>query len=328
MELDKTVMAGVGGLLAGVVLTYAVTASGRADLQAQLSRQDDVLARIESLDARLSEGMGALDERIAAAAAAPHPGIEALGARLEQFGGDLGGRLEAVAPAVRQSLSEDLGEVRTHLAALAARGEAGAERALDAAAGREANEASVAVGDPAAATGEGQEIPIGGAAVFGDGAARVFLSSVDPAAQTAQVAVNGFARIPVALGGSAPAGDCTVVMTALGEGTATFDSDCGGEAQAAAATAGGETGAGGTGGGAAAGSAHPHELRIGQTAIFADGEVRVFLSSVNADAGTASISLNGAAPAAIALNEPMAAGSCKVTLISAAAGTATIEGAC
>jgi len=151
--------------------------------------------------------------------------------------------------------------------------------------------------------------------MLGDGAVRVFLSRTDPEAGTAWVWLGDVARQGIALGGTLTAGDCAVVMTALGQRTATFDASCGDAAAAAPARGAEEPGAG-------------KELRIGQTAIFADGEVRVFLSAVDEAAGAARLSVNGAAPASVAVGEAQEAGPCSVTVTGVGGGVATVDGAC
>ena len=333
MELDRTAIVGIGGVLVGFVLAYAVGSSGRAALEAQLRQQGDVAAsvaaleeRLTALDGKLDTGLAAVTEQVGAAAAGPGEDLRALAERVEGLGGDLGRRLEGLAPNVRETLSRDFEGVRGELRALAERGEAAAGAALGAIAGREAVETEVPVGDPAAATGEGVEIGVGQTAQLGDGAVRVFLSGADEAAGLAWVVVNGAARQRVAPGGSLAAGECTVVMTGLGDGTATFDASCGDAAAAPAAESGAAAATADSG--AAESTGAGTELRIGQTATFADGAVRVFLSAVDEAGGAARLSVNGAAPGAIAVGEAQDIGPCRVTVTGVAGGVATVDGAC
>lgn len=323
--MEKTVIAGVGGLVVGFVLAYAVGSSGRAELEAQLSRQGDVMTsvaaleeRLAALDGKIETQFGALAERVGSAGAGD---LQALSERVETLGGDIGARLEALGPRVRETLAGDFEEMRGGLAALASRGEAAVEGALDAVSGHEAGERVVAAGDPAAATGAGEEVAVASTVVLGDGAVRVFLSSTDMAAGTAQVAVNGFRREGVALGGSLLAGDCTVVMTALAAGSATFDATCG---DAAAATpAEGEAAAEAPAGGGAGA-----EVSVGATTTLAEGKLRVFLSAFDAEAGTARVAINGTTLTALTMSEPVTAGDCTVELTGGSGRTATIDGAC
>ncbi len=70
------------------------------------------------------------------------------------------------------------------------------------------------------------------------------------------------------------------------------------------------------------------ELRMGGTAMLADGALRVFLSGVNAEAGTARVAVNGRSLATLALGETTEAGDCTVTLTGLGTGTATVDGSC
>ena len=74
------------------------------------------------------------------------------------------------------------------------------------------------------------------------------------------------------LGEPAEAGTCTVTLTGFTETGATFEGDCGGGGQAAAP---------------AEGSGEGTAVAVGAAATLADGKLRVFLSRIDAEAGTA-----------------------------------------
>ena len=76
------------------------------------------------------------------------------------------------------------------------------------------------------------------------------------------------------LGEPAEAGTCTVTLTGFTETGATFEGDCGGAA--------------GRRGGAGRGDrAQGTAVAVGAAATLADGKLRVFLSRIDAEAGTA-----------------------------------------
>lgn len=332
MEVDRTVLFAVGGVVLGVAIGYAVSSSGRAELEAQLRQQGDLAAAVSALEARLDgvetsvqDGVAGLAARVEAlgAGAEAGDGIEGglaeIVGRIEGLGSEIGGRLEAVAPQVREAVTREMEALHERVAAVAG--------AVAGAAGGAAptETAAAPAPDPAAATGEGVEIGVGATAVLADGAVRVFLSRVDAEAETAEVAVNGLARTLLALGGTTEAEDCTVTLTGLAPGRATVDAVCGGAAaapgaEAAAAEPAAAAGAGGLGDGSA--------LAIGQTAVFGEGAARVFLSAVDAAAGAARLSINGAAPEALAVGASAAAGACTVTLTGIEGRRASVAGVC
>ncbi|TCM76967.1 hypothetical protein [Rhodovulum steppense] len=68
---------------------------------------------------------------------------------------------------------------------------------------------------------------------------------------------------------------------------------------------------------------------VGETAIFGDGAVRVFLSRVDAAAGTARIAVNGLATTTLAVGESVEAdGACSVTLGGVEGNRASLGYAC
>jgi hypothetical protein len=80
--------------------------------------------------------------------------------------------------------------------------------------------------------------------------------------------------------------------------------------------------------GPAAGGGAGTELRIGDTALLADGALRVFLSGLNSEAGTARVAVNGFSLVTLALGDTTEAGDCTVTLTGLGTGSATVDGSC
>jgi hypothetical protein len=307
MEIDRTVIAGVGGLLAGAVLTYAVGASNRAELAAQIERQaaqiagfETIAERVEALDTKLDSVAASVAESAdpASIEAALAERIEGLGARLEGLGGSLSG----IGSEVGSTLSRELGALGERLSALTARPMPGTPPDEAAPAPETGSASDLPAPDPAAATGVGERIGIGQTAVLADGALRVFLSRVDAEGQSARVAVNGQATETLVLGNGLTAGDCRVTLTGIEGREAIVDAVCGAEAAAAPAAE--------TAGAAGAGSG----IGIGETAVFADGALRVFLSAILPDGSGARVAINGQETVTIAAGENVAAGDCTLTL--------------
>jgi hypothetical protein len=172
----------------------------------------------------------------------------------------------------------------------------------------------------AAGPGPGQELRIGAAAALGDGAVRVFLSGADPAAGTARAAINGVAVTSLALGQPVEAGPCAVTLTGFTPGGATVEAACEGAAAVEAAATDAST----TDAAAAAAPA----LAPGETGLFGEGKLRVFVSAVDAAAGAARVAVNGTAVTALRQGEPAEIDGCTLTLIGAGPDGATLDATC
>lgn len=107
----------------------------------------------------------------------------------------------------------------------AAPAEEAAEPESEAAAAQpEAEEADA--GDATAAGDGTATLRIGETATLADGALRVFLAFVDPEAGTARVSAGGTGILQLSLNEPAEAGDCSVVLTEVGDGSATVEGRC------------------------------------------------------------------------------------------------------
>jgi hypothetical protein len=312
MVFDKSVMFGAGGAVLGFALALAVGASGRSALEAQLSDRralhDAVAALGETLGA-LDGRISALDARVGELAASSVAGVETATASVAERVEALSGRLGELGPEVSDRLRADIEALHERIAAL---GEA-------APAATAAAEGGMPAVNPDGATGEGEAVGIAETATLADGAVRVFLSSTTPEAGTATVAVNGFARRTLALGTPEAIEDCTVTMTGLDAGRATFDAECGGAGGEQVAAAGAVSD-----GGAAAGTA----ARPGETITFDEGKLRVFLSTFDPEAGTARVAVNGFEVTALTLGEPVEVEGCEITLMGADGGSAMLDARC
>lgn len=313
MQVDRTVWvgAGIAGLL-GLLIGYGIGASGGSDLETVLGRQDELKASVAALgesvgavEARIGEiggaveglataqadRIGGVESRIAEFADAQSGRLEGVAQRLEGLGKDVSGGLSGIGSSVSQALSEDLSDLRAKVAALGARA-AGETGATDAAA-------------PAA---PGEPVGIGQTAVFGGGAARVFLSSANEAEGRARVAINGATTSELRVGAPVEVGDCRVTLTGFGGGQAFVAGACG-----AAAPEGSGVG---------------DPVAVGKSELFGDGAVRVFLSGVDVDAGPARVAINGPSTTTLTMSEPVTAGKCTVELTGIDGGAAILDVAC
>lgn len=332
MNIEKTWIWGGAGAVVGLLLGIAIAGDGREARYAAERGQrqmEENLAAMSATVGKMDQSLADLGGRVAGIEASlksvseQGSGVQALSQRLDQVGvelqgavQELGGAMSDVGTSVTKSLAERMDGLRTALAGIGGRsGEPAAEAAS--AAAPEAGAAPAA----AAAPGAGELVAMGSTVVFADGAVRVFLSGVDAEAGTARVAVNGPVAATVSLNAPEPVGDCTVTLTGFAENGATFDVGCG-DAAAAAAPAGDATQASGE----PAGSGKP--VAIGAAETLVDGKLRVFLSAVDAEAGTARVAVNGPQAISVSLGVPVEAAGCQVTLTGIGDGEATIDGSC
>jgi hypothetical protein len=220
---------------------------------------------------------------------------------------DIGGAVSALGSDVTTRLAAPLEGLRAAMDSIG-------ERARAPRAGRGSTGGDAA--PSAAPAGAGEPVAIGQTIAFGDGAARLFLSRVDPAAGTARVAINGPVATTVSLDEPVEAGTCTLTLTGFSDEGATFTGDCGG-AEAAAAPA---APAQGTGAGTA--------VAVGAAETLVEGKLRVFLSGIDAAAGTARVAVNGPQTMVLSVGQPVEAGGCRVTLTGIGEGEATVDAAC
>jgi hypothetical protein len=307
MQIDRTVLFAVAGVALGFVIGYAVSSSGRSALEAQLRQNSEVAAAMNALESRIDGIEGSLRQSVADIQARvdeigssdAEGRIAALAERVEGMGSDIGARLEGMAPELRATVSSEIAALQGRLAALSQQATAVVERAIG----------------EGPATGAGTEVRVGGTALLADGALRVFLSGLNAEAGTARVAVNGQSLATLALGETTEAGDCSVTLTGLGTGSATVDGSCGGSATEEAAAP-------------VQGSGEGTEVRVGATALLADGALRVFLAAFDEAAGTARVAVNGTALTALTMAQPVEVGDCTVELTGGSGRSAIIDGGC
>jgi len=335
MDIDRTWLVGGAGLVVGGLIGFAIAGDGRAAREAALDRQEALAASVATVSqsvsgidralANLGARVAGLETSLKEGTERQIGGVEGLAQRLEAVSSEIGGAVSGLGASVTATLGERMEGLRAAVGEISTRATGGAVA--------EGGDA----GAPAAASGEGIAVGIGQMVVFADGAARVFLSGVDREAGTARIAVNGPQPTSVTLGEPAAIGDCSITLTGFTEdGGATFSGDCGGGAAAAPAGAS-STGAGSTDGastdGASTGAEVPAEgagtaIVVGTSETLVEGKLRVFLSGIDAEAGTARVAVNGPQTVRLALAEPTEAGGCTLTLTGMGEGQATIDAGC
>lgn len=220
------------------------------------ARLDETASGVRSEVASLGERMSAMESAVDETAAA-HSSLA------ENLRAELSGSLDSIGSAISQQ-SESL---QSRLAGL--RGSMG-----DDGSGTESDEdqAQPAAAAPAAADPDFAGIGAGQTAAFGDGALRAFVSRVDPESRTARLSVNG-AAMELAAGESvdvetADGTFCHLMLSALQGNQVALNAQCGDELS------------------------EPEGVTTGNTLILGEG-VRVFVSSVADDGGSARIAING-----------------------------------
>jgi len=308
MDIDRTWLWGGAGLVVGLLVGIAIGGDGREareaarrgqeEMQRNVAAVAEAVGRIDASVAELGGRVSGVETAVAQVTEAQAGSVEGLAKRLEEVGAgldgavaELGGAVSEVGTSVTASLTERLEGLRAALDSVGTRGGAPSGAA------------------PEAAPGAGDQVAIGEVVAFGDGAARVFLSGVDREAGVARVAINGPMPTSVTLGEPVEAGTCTVTLTGFTETGATFEGDCGAAAPPE-----------GTGEGTA--------VAVGSVATIVEGKLRVFLSRIDAGAGTASVAVNGPQAIALTVGQPVEAAGCTVTLTGIGEGEATIDGAC
>jgi hypothetical protein len=162
----------------------------------------------------------------------------------------------------------------------------------------------------------GTELRVGRTASFEDGAVRVFLSAVTPEARTARVAVNGFAVTTLEMGAPATIENCELELTDVRRDGATLDVRCdaSGQQQGEGAVQAPRTKLVGNEGAPAEGSQTSAELAPGQALVVGDGDMRLFVSAVDAERGQVRIAVNGTEVISLAVGDTHEANGCSVGL--------------
>lgn len=338
-----TMFIGLGALFLGVLLGNAMdrgsgtarqeTSESVAALQEQVAAMGDRMASIEEAVAAGDASRAALGERIDGAAASLSEKIDGVTSSLEASIAEAGSVQSEQFAALSESVST---AAASAAAAAASAASAGTTSVGAASAGAVAPSAAVdAVAPPADEAVSEMPAPEGTRAgetlALLDGAARVFVSGVDDETGTVRVAVNG--QSLATLGGTDPVTfgvddkDCTLNLDALDRGHAKMSADCvDAAAEEPAAPAPTVTAS------AEAIAAGSDAKGPGQTAWLLDGKARVFVSGVDAEAGTARVAINGLSTAILGGSRPVTfqadGGTCTLQLDDIVEGRVQMSATC
>ena len=286
----ESMFIGFGALFLGVLLGMNIGSSSAEKSERRAMNE------VRHTVAAMQDQISALDGQIAGLSEAASAGTaerEALAGKLDGAVADLSAQLGDISSSVSSSIADagaaQAAAVDEKLASLSGAIETAAAASPSASASLAAiatAPAATSANDAPAADVEG--FVAGETAVLLGGKAKVFVSGTDDAAGTVRVAVNGqdLAVLdqtgPVAF--SADGENCVLSLDALTSGHAQMSAEC---------TATVETATPALQASEAARASAAEPKGPGQTAWLLDGKVRVFISGIDAAAGTARVAVNG-----------------------------------
>lgn len=326
-----------GAAIVGLLLGLAMGGSGD-ELEEIAGRQDELGQAVSQVSESLAALEGRFDEigtridAVGESVTGQENSFTALSDRLGEMGetvsglGDsVGQRVSDVGSDISSGFSEQVARLEERIAALRSVG-SGTGDGGGAAEATGAAESAVSGSEETGSEGDGpqagERLLPGASLALGEGAGRLFLSGVDEEAGTARVALNGTEVSTLSLDEPVEAGACQVMLTGIEPPAALIDATCGGESANS-----GEASSGGGGSAEAPGLGEGTEIGIGETAAFGDN-LRVFLSRLDPDGGSASIAVNGPDPADLAMGESMEAGGCELTLTGMTESAASLSASC
>lgn len=338
MEIERTWLWGGGGLVVGLLLGIAIGGDGREERAAGLKQQEEISRNLASVSERVGQldqelgtigsAVAGLEGKVAAVTEQQEVSLTGLATRLDGVGKDLSVAVAGLGQEVSKSVGDRLEALRANLRDLKA--QAGQELDRRAAGHQRDKAEDTPVASAASApAGEGLAVDIGRVVVFGDGAARVFLSGIDPQSGSARIALNGPGTSTVELGVPVTAGACEITLTGFTEsGGATFSGACGTDAPASAASPAAASSPAPAPTAVPAGAGDGTAIAVGSTAVLVEGKLRVFVSGTDPAAKTARIAVNGVETTMLPVGEPTAFGGCTLTLTGVEDGAATLSGGC
>lgn len=286
-----------GAAVIALLIGIGIGRAGKSDLAERANRQDELSAAVAAMSDRMGAMEGRFDElsqrigTVGEDVAGQSQRFGELSDRIGEMGTRMSDTVSGMASDISGTLSSQFEGLGARLATLGRPSETG-------------------MGAPA----PGERVGPGETLMLGDGAARIFLSSVSPETRTARVAIDGTSLQTLALGTPVEAGGCSITLTGIAAPAATIDAVCGGK--------------GSSGGAAAAGLGGGTEISIAQAASLADGAVRIYLSRVDTDTGSAMVAINGTTLSELTMGAPLEAGDCTVSLTGFTDRAVSVEASC
>lgn len=328
---QKAYFAGAVGAVAGLVIGLVVAPSGPdiAEIEAVVSQRVDALetARAADMEALMS-AQTALSERLDAVAAQAEASTQSVsqmadeigaqvagisdevGSRVAGISDEIGNRVSGLGDSVSSALEEASAAQSSAIASVLARLRSGDSATPAPEAAPEAGQSgSGESADTTAAPVSGNRV--GETVSLAEDRIRAFVSRIDGEARRARLLINGeTAELGDGeqLDFSAAGTDCRLQVLGIGNGQVALDGNCGDALP------------------------DPEGLTPGATASLADGAVRVFVSAIDEEAGTARLAVNGLTTSRTAIGEtldvPTDSGPCAVTVTGIDRGHVTLIATC
>ncbi|WP_417207117.1 hypothetical protein [Antarctobacter sp.] len=282
---NTSILYGAGGLVVGALAGVAFSGSDSSEDLRKVLGDTVVPAQEVAQKAAKSheEQLAALQKRLdalEAGLAENAPDLTAVTAGLSK---EMTAKLDSLSTALGNEIAKSSAAQAETLKATLADLSAGIEKNARAAVTAMAGTDDAGPAAPAKSASDNDTmlagaLGVGDTALFAEGAVRAFVSRIDPSGGAVRLSVNG-GLVTLGAGGSTKVSmgrsDCTVTVEALNGQGVTLGSDCGVLPPPPALTA-------------------PDDgVAPGHAVSLADGAVRVFVSSVDSDARTARIAVNG-----------------------------------
>jgi hypothetical protein len=327
MKTNMILGLAAGAALVALLIGIGIGRSGKSELEERANNHEELAAAVTAL----SDRVGALEG-----------GFDTVDGRFEEMAGQIGSLAENISGQDQKfaELSDKIGSVTSQVANSVS--EFGAKLTST------VSEQVVGLEDKIAQLGtpvqqkeapKGQSIMPGETLMLGEGAGRIFLSSVSADKGSARVAVNGTQVATLTLDSPVEAGDCTITLTGIDAPGATIDSQCGGGSgentgSGSASGSGSGSGSGDSTGSDTGANAEPvglgegTEIAMASAAGLGDGKLRVYLSRLDHQSQSARVAINGTGLIDLKLGEAVEAGDCKVTLTGMSESSASIQASC
>jgi uncharacterized coiled-coil protein SlyX len=210
MKTNVIIGIAAGAAIIGLLVGWGIGRSGKAELAERADQQEALMAQVTTLEERLGAIEGRFDglsqqiESLSTGLQDQSDQMTAMSDEIGQVEQSVSDAMASLYSDISATMSEQLSSLTTQLAAIQA----------------PAQEAEAATG---------QIVLPGGTLMIGEGAARVFLSSVSADRQSARVAVNGFSLQTLQIGQPIEAGGCEITLTGVEPPAAVIDASCGDE---------------------------------------------------------------------------------------------------
>lgn len=313
MKTTGLVGIAAGAAVIGLLVGLGLGRSGKAELAERADQQGELMSQVSTLSDKLDgleSRFDSLSEEIQSVGAG-------VGDQSQQFSAlqDKLGEMSSSVTGVVSGLSSDLSGAVSELS-----NDLGG-RMREQISDLSSQLAAFRVEEETDEEVSGQLVRPGETLLLGDGAARVFLSSVSLDSQSARVAIDGTGTQNISVGVPVTAGGCEITLTAIMAPSAMIDSNCDGTG-AAAGSSGEATYS------EPVGLGEGTELQVGNATSFGDGAARVFLSQFDPSAGSARIAVNGTATTTLAVGDSMDVGECTITLTGMGEKSVSVDASC